>query len=143
MIGTCEMRSLNQMSNIRRNFHCFRSRFGKVVFDLKLSNLIDSDVASHIQSTLELNSAHVIFDVWTGVGQGFWLNSIINFRYTGFLCLKLHIHSWLILGLEYTVVFLILVFYTSFSIIFGILEGLFRVFWYSTTPPADPVWNRP
>ena len=28
----------------------------------------------------------------------------------------------------------------SFSIIFGILEGLFQVFWYSTTPPpADPV----
>ena len=38
--------------------------------------------------------------------------------------------------------FLILVFYISFSIIFGILEGLFQVFWYSTTPPpllADPV----
>ena len=35
-------------------------------------------------------------------------------------------------------VFLILVFYTSSSIIFGILEGLFRVFWYSTTPLADP-----
>ena len=31
-------------------------------------------------------------------------------------------------------VFLNLVFYTSFSIIFGVLEGLFRVFWYSTTP---------
>ena len=28
-------------------------------------------------------------------------------------------------------VFLILVFHTSFS---GMLEGLFRVFWYSTTP---------
>ena len=74
---------------------------------------------------------------------GVLVKQYINFRYTGFLCLKLDIHSWLILGLEYTVVFLILVFYTSFSIIFGILEGLFRVFWYSTTPPADPVWNRP
>ena len=31
-------------------------------------------------------------------------------------------------------VFLNLVFYTSFSIIFGVLEDLFRVFWYSTTP---------
>ena len=31
-------------------------------------------------------------------------------------------------------VFLILVFYTFFSIVFGILEGSFRVFWYSTTP---------
>ena len=27
--------------------------------------------------------------------------------------------------------FLILVFYISFSIIFGILQGLFQVFWYS------------
>ena len=35
-------------------------------------------------------------------------------------------------------VFLILVFYTIFSIVFGILEGLFRVFWYSTTHPASP-----
>ena len=35
-------------------------------------------------------------------------------------------------------VFLILVFYTIFSIIFGILECLFRVFWYSTTLLADP-----
>ena len=34
--------------------------------------------------------------------------------------------------------FLILVFYTSFSIIFGILEGLFQVFWYPTTPPGQP-----
>ena len=48
------------------------------------------------------------------------------------------IHSQLILGVKYNVVFLILVFYTSFSIIFGILEGLFRVFWYSTTPPGRP-----
>ena len=42
------------------------------------------------------------------------------------------------MGIKYTVFFLILVFYTSFSTIFGILEGLFRVFWYSTTPLADP-----
>ena len=48
------------------------------------------------------------------------------------------IHSQLILGVKYSVVFLILVFYTSFSIIFGILEGLFQIFWYSTTPLADP-----
>ena len=32
-----------------------------------------------------------------------------------------------ILGIKYTVFFLILVFYTSFSIIFGILEDLFQV----------------
>ena len=38
------------------------------------------------------------------------------------------IHSQLILDMKYTVVFLILVFYTSFS---GILEGSFRV-WRST-----------
>ena len=55
-------------------------------------------------------------------------------------------HSWLyrlrlILGVKYTVVFLILVFYTSFSLFFGILEGLFRVIWYLTTPLADPVYS--
>ena len=40
-------------------------------------------------------------------------------------------------------VFLILVIYPSFSIVFDILEVLFRVFWYSTTlqPLPDPeVW---
>ena len=44
------------------------------------------------------------------------------------------------MGIKYVVLFLILVFYMSFSIIFGILEGLFRVhvFWYSTTPPGQP-----
>ena len=47
----------------------------------------------------------------------------------------------LAVGIKYTVVFLILVFYTSFSLCFGLLEGLFRVFLYSTTSPlADPVW---
>ena len=30
--------------------------------------------------------------------------------------------------------FLIFVLSTIFSVIFGILEGLFQVFWYSTTP---------
>ena len=64
---------------------------------------------------------------------GFWGIQYIwvfNFRYTVFLCLKL--------GIKYTAFFLILVFYTSFSVIFGVLEGLFRVFWYSTTP--SPPW---
>ena len=42
----------------------------------------------------------------------------------------------------YTAVFLILVFYMCFSLFFGILVGLFLVFWYSTTPPPpDPVWT--
>ena len=40
--------------------------------------------------------------------------------------------------IKYTVFFLILVFYTSFSILFGILEGLFQVFWYPTTPRGRP-----
>ena len=31
----------------------------------------------------------------------------------------------------------------SFSIIFGILEGFFPVFWYSTTPPPLPLTHRP
>ena len=26
----------------------------------------------------------------------------------------------------------------SFSMIFGIFEGLFQVYWYSSTPKADP-----
>ena len=41
VFGICEMRRLNKMSNLSR-------RFGKVVFNLKLSNLIVSDVASHM-----------------------------------------------------------------------------------------------
>ena len=39
------------------------SQLVKVEFDLKLSNLIDSDVASHRQLILELKSAVVKFDV--------------------------------------------------------------------------------
>ena len=68
------------------------------------------------------------------VGQGLvQYIRVFNFRYTVFLCLKL--------GIKYTEFFLVLVFYTSFSIVFGMLEGLIQVFWYSTTPslpPADP-----
>ena len=48
------------------------------------------------------------------------------------------IHSQLILGVKYNVVFLILVFYTSFSIIFGILEALFQVLGIPPPPLADP-----
>ena len=61
---------------------------------------------------------------------------LFNFRYTVFLCLKLGIEYSLMtnFGSKVYCVFLILVFYTSFSIIFGILEGLIQVFWYSTTP---------
>ena len=58
-------RRLNQMSNQSRIFDCFSRRFGKVVSNLQLSNLIDSDLASHAQSFLELNSEHVKCDVWT------------------------------------------------------------------------------
>ena len=66
---------------------------------------------------------------------------VFNFRYTLFLCLKLGIKYSLTTNfgyIKYIVVFLILVFYTIFSIIFGILEGLFRVFWYSTTHLGRP-----
>ena len=42
------------------------------------------------------------------------------------------LHSRLISGIKNNMVFLILVFYTSFSLFFGLF--LFRVFWYSTTP---------
>ena len=58
------MRRLNQMSNLWRIFDCFSGRFGKVVFNLKLPNSTDSDVASHVQFILELNWALVKFAVW-------------------------------------------------------------------------------
>ena len=44
--GTCEMWRLNQMSYLRWIFDFFSHRF---VFDFKLPNLIDSDVASHMR----------------------------------------------------------------------------------------------
>ena len=62
---------------------------------------------------------------------GFWgiqYIVVFNFRYTVFLCLKL--------GITYTVFFLILVFYMSFSIIFGILEGLFPGILVFNYPPG-------
>ena len=40
------MRLLNQMLNLSQIFDCLSRRFGKVVFNLKLSNIVDSDVAS-------------------------------------------------------------------------------------------------
>ena len=44
--GTCEMRLLNQMLNLSQISDCFSRRFDKVVFNSKLSNLVDSDVSS-------------------------------------------------------------------------------------------------
>ena len=38
------MRLLNQMLNLSRIFDCLSRRFGKVVFNLKMSNLVHSDV---------------------------------------------------------------------------------------------------
>ena len=38
------MRLLNQILNLSRIFDCFSRRFNKVVFNLKLSNLVDSDL---------------------------------------------------------------------------------------------------
>ena len=40
------MRLLNQMLNLGQIFDCFSRGFHKVVFNLKLSNLVDSDVPS-------------------------------------------------------------------------------------------------
>ena len=40
------MRLLNQMLNLSRIFDCFSRRFDKVVFNLKLPNLVDSAVPS-------------------------------------------------------------------------------------------------
>ena len=47
------MRHLNQISNLRGIFDCFNRGFGKVAFNLKLSNLSDSEVASHMQLILD------------------------------------------------------------------------------------------
>ena len=70
---------------------------------------------------------------------------VFYLRYRVFLCLKLGIKYSLAINYGYKVcrAFLILVFYMSFSIIFGILEGLFRVhvFWYSTAPPWPTLVN--
>ena len=58
------MSNATSESNVEKIiFDCLSGRFGKVVFNLELSNLTDSDVASYMQLILELNSAHVKFDV--------------------------------------------------------------------------------
>ena len=62
---------------------------------------------------------------------GSYTVGVFNFINTVFLCLKLGVKFWILIYHS----FLNFGIYTSFSIIFGILEGLFRVFWYSTTPP--------
>ena len=47
---------------LRRIFDCFSSRFDKVVFNLKLSNLVDSDVpSSHLESDILCATAHFPF----------------------------------------------------------------------------------
>ena len=82
-------------------------------------------------------NAKLLWSLVITVGQGFlgiqyiW---VFDFRYTVFLCLKLDVKYSLMnnFGYKYNVIFLILIFYTSSSVIFDILEGLFRVFWYST-----------
>ena len=40
------MRLPDQMLNLSGIFYCFSRRFDEVVFNLKLSNLVDSDVPS-------------------------------------------------------------------------------------------------
>ena len=40
------MRLVKQVLNLTRIFDCFNRRFDKLVFHLKLANLIDSDVQS-------------------------------------------------------------------------------------------------
>ena len=57
------MRRLNQMLNLSRFFDCFSRRFDKLLFNLKLSNLVDSDVTSQSSFlSLELNWARVKID---------------------------------------------------------------------------------
>ena len=55
MHSICRMCNVVSESNAepKLNVDCFSRRFRKVVFDLKLSDLIDSDVASHMQLILE------------------------------------------------------------------------------------------
>ena len=56
------MQLLNQMLKLSRIFDCFSGRFDKVVFNLKLSNLLDSDVpSSHLESDTLCATAHFPF----------------------------------------------------------------------------------
>ena len=56
------MRLLNQMLNLSRILDCFSRTFDKVVFNLKLSNLVDSDVlSSHLESDTLCATAHFPF----------------------------------------------------------------------------------
>ena len=50
------MRLLNQMFNLSRSFDRFSRRFDKVLFNLKLSNLVDSDVPSQSSYTSRTDS---------------------------------------------------------------------------------------
>ena len=54
------------------------------------------------------------------------------------LMLKLGIKYSLTTNFGYKVYHGFLNFAMSFSMIFGIFEGLFQVYWYSSTPKADP-----
>ena len=54
--GTCEMWRLNQMSYLSWIFDSFSHRFGRFVFNFKLPNLSDSDVA------LTLVNSQIKFD---------------------------------------------------------------------------------
>ena len=56
------MRLRNQMLNLSRIFDCFSSRFVKVVFNLKVSNLVDSDVTSQsgsLTSRMKLGTCEI------------------------------------------------------------------------------------
>ena len=53
-------RRLNEMSNQSRIFDCFSRRFGKVVSNLQLSNLIDSDLASNVWTEPNSSSLKII-----------------------------------------------------------------------------------
>ena len=67
---------------------------------------------------------------------------VFNFRVYSISTLKIGYKvfrpSRPILGIKYTVLNLGILHELLRSIIFGILEGLFQVFWYSTTPPPPP-----
>ena len=77
---------------------------------------------------------------------GFWGIQYIwvfNFRYTVFLCLKLGIKYAPTINFGYKVyrVFLNLVFYTSFSVIFGRVISGILVFHYPLPPMANPDYS--
>ena len=74
MLGTCEMRRLNQKSNLSR-IRYGESHESRIYLNMQ-SNLIDSNATLHMHLTVALSSAHVKFNVWTGPNSKHFDNTI-------------------------------------------------------------------